>query len=490
MTSWLFGSAPDCDVVIDQQAVSGNHCRLTQQSDGFYLEDLQSTNGTYVNGQRLSASQQVSSADKITLGQKIPLPWPTVASTGADRIVSVGQAQDNDVVIDHPAMSGHHARLVIRGKELLIEDLGSTNGTFVGSTSRRIQESVVQPDDKVFFGSHGITVRELLAGSSTSAAAANNRQPAAATTPPAEKIDWNEYLLPALAGAALLVICVVGLLMVLSSGGNEETEKLSSEVAEQSKAQKSGTSAQAATTGGAGFRMEKYDPDHVVEQIRITIRVSSQEQDLKESVDLDLGAGFLLRLSPVTTEVPTEAVVAFPQKSSLKKTETIIAAGAEAWFEFSADEEENSEGEFSATPQVLADFSFDQIRAIRFEAQGKTAWVLEGYEIEINGELFASHGSVNWHVKGQRREDQIELAALLSREKTLAKDLADIELYIQQGLGEASDERDLQKKKKEMADLAVAIKTLRQSVSNSRVSYIERNPAFAPGAAAAAQSDE
>ena len=40
MKAWTIGGDPDCDILVDEDTVSGHHCRLTRQPDGFYyLED-------------------------------------------------------------------------------------------------------------------------------------------------------------------------------------------------------------------------------------------------------------------------------------------------------------------------------------------------------------------------------------------------------------------------------------------------------------------
>lgn len=44
---------------------------------------------------------------------------------------TIGRAADNDIVLEHPTVSNHHARLSWKGNALLIEDLSSANGTFV-----------------------------------------------------------------------------------------------------------------------------------------------------------------------------------------------------------------------------------------------------------------------------------------------------------------------------------------------------------------------
>lgn len=46
-------------------------------------------------------------------------------------IISVGRAAENDMVVDEPHVSGFHARFVQREGRVFIEDLSSTNGTFV-----------------------------------------------------------------------------------------------------------------------------------------------------------------------------------------------------------------------------------------------------------------------------------------------------------------------------------------------------------------------
>ncbi|MDQ5986216.1 MAG: hypothetical protein CSYNP_01935 [Syntrophus sp. SKADARSKE-3] len=46
-------------------------------------------------------------------------------------IMTIGRKDDNDIVIDNQAVSGHHARIVREGENYFIEDLGSLNGTFL-----------------------------------------------------------------------------------------------------------------------------------------------------------------------------------------------------------------------------------------------------------------------------------------------------------------------------------------------------------------------
>lgn len=57
--------------------------------------------------------------------------------------VTIGRADDASIVLTDDYVSHHHARLIPRGQEWLIEDTGSTNGTFVGDT--KLTAPVVVP---------------------------------------------------------------------------------------------------------------------------------------------------------------------------------------------------------------------------------------------------------------------------------------------------------------------------------------------------------
>jgi pSer/pThr/pTyr-binding forkhead associated (FHA) protein len=66
--------------------------------------------------------------------------------------LTIGRLPDNKVVIDNPAVSGHHARVFLEGSSVVIEDLNSTNGTFLHG--RPIARHVLQHGDEVLIGKH------------------------------------------------------------------------------------------------------------------------------------------------------------------------------------------------------------------------------------------------------------------------------------------------------------------------------------------------
>jgi hypothetical protein len=68
--------------------------------------------------------------------------------------VTIGRLPDNAVIIDNPAVSGHHARVIAEGHQVILEDLRSTNGTFVNG--RPITRHALQHRDEVLVGKHSL----------------------------------------------------------------------------------------------------------------------------------------------------------------------------------------------------------------------------------------------------------------------------------------------------------------------------------------------
>lgn len=76
-------------VAINDAEVSRKHARLMFQGGKYVLEDLGSTNGTFVNGQRLSGPVVLKSGDVVSLGEQIVLMYDAIsADAGATVAVS------------------------------------------------------------------------------------------------------------------------------------------------------------------------------------------------------------------------------------------------------------------------------------------------------------------------------------------------------------------------------------------------------------------
>jgi len=64
------GRSRGADFVVDAPLVSRVHCRLTADASGaLLLEDLDSTNGTYLNGQRVRDKMRLKAGDRLGVGR-------------------------------------------------------------------------------------------------------------------------------------------------------------------------------------------------------------------------------------------------------------------------------------------------------------------------------------------------------------------------------------------------------------------------------------
>lgn len=78
------------DIVINDPEVSRKHARITAQAGGYVLEDLGSTNGTYINGQRLMGPHMLRSGEVIMLGENVSLVIQEVYDKDATVISAPG----------------------------------------------------------------------------------------------------------------------------------------------------------------------------------------------------------------------------------------------------------------------------------------------------------------------------------------------------------------------------------------------------------------
>jgi pSer/pThr/pTyr-binding forkhead associated (FHA) protein len=87
------------DITVNDAEVSRRHSRLTFQGGKYVLEDMGSTNGTFVNGQRLTGPRVLKSGEVVSLGEQIVFVYEAVESDPGATVVS-SRAAD---VVSRPA---------------------------------------------------------------------------------------------------------------------------------------------------------------------------------------------------------------------------------------------------------------------------------------------------------------------------------------------------------------------------------------------------
>jgi pSer/pThr/pTyr-binding forkhead associated (FHA) protein len=157
--------------------LSRQHARVWQSDRQTLVEDLGSTNGTFVNGRRVTAATPIASGDVIGLGaSQLRLVEPEVAPVRpspptprvlmvvggpakgtrldvSERPLVLGRAERGGAKLaGDPELSRRHASVsLLDGRGLLVEDLGSRNGTFV-KDHRIVAPTLIQPGDTIRIG--------------------------------------------------------------------------------------------------------------------------------------------------------------------------------------------------------------------------------------------------------------------------------------------------------------------------------------------------
>lgn len=73
--SAVVGRGEECDIVVAERQVSRQHIRVYKEDDAYFVEDLESRNGTWVNGQQLKGIRRLYDGDKIDLAMTVHLEF-------------------------------------------------------------------------------------------------------------------------------------------------------------------------------------------------------------------------------------------------------------------------------------------------------------------------------------------------------------------------------------------------------------------------------
>lgn len=159
------GRAADNQFVVNESTVSSHHAKFIISSDSIILEDLNSSNGTFVNGKRIDKTP-IQSEDIIYLGKRLEFKIEYLNKFISKNIsgnnennesdllnksyISIGRNDDNDLVIDNIKVSRYHAKIVKQDGRWIIEDLNSSNGTYVNG--KKIKNREVTENDTILIG--------------------------------------------------------------------------------------------------------------------------------------------------------------------------------------------------------------------------------------------------------------------------------------------------------------------------------------------------
>lgn len=171
--SFTIGRSLENDMVLDDPAVSNRHCMIQLAGGDIRLVDLNSANGTIVDGNRIAGSVSLNSGSKIEVGraritffsetvpgQRLIITGPDMEETTlilGEETLAVGRVASNDLVLSHSGVSNFHMQITSVDKGYRVQDLGSTNGTMVNGDF--VTALTLSEGDRIEMGAYTLNFR-------------------------------------------------------------------------------------------------------------------------------------------------------------------------------------------------------------------------------------------------------------------------------------------------------------------------------------------
>ena len=185
-----FGRGEDNDIVLLSPLVSVNHGYFEHSNNKISVVDNQSTNGIFVNNNKIAASPLkdgdsikiddpvdplnrgvifiLSTNDKVTSWQQIDLE--------KKQVITIGRDSSSDIVINHISVSLKHATITEKNHKFIIKDNNSTNGIMIngelltGEISLKERDVILIANAKLIFYKNNILYQTYDSGVSLEAA--------------------------------------------------------------------------------------------------------------------------------------------------------------------------------------------------------------------------------------------------------------------------------------------------------------------------------
>lgn len=167
--SVTIGRSPNSEFQINDPSISRAHLSLAfdAKQNNWLLTDLGSSNGCWINGVRVESAVVTDQLD-VRLGKDSysavvtlnPTDRPIEKAPEVITITSdliIGKSAEADFILSDVLISRNHARLMRVDESFIIEDLGSTNGTYVNG--KLIRTSPVREGDVITIGNTDLTIR-------------------------------------------------------------------------------------------------------------------------------------------------------------------------------------------------------------------------------------------------------------------------------------------------------------------------------------------
>ena len=249
----IVGSAPDCQIMLAAPGIAGRHCALLVRGEQASVRALEAAAVIVLNGRQIIADAPFKAGDLLLFGKvgcrvvasekaapapprRPPSPSPPEDDNGRTRVraalpkfvmrgvsgptfgktfgvvgtLTLGRSTECDVSIASDEISRHHAKLQVVPDGVMVEDMGSANGTFVNN-QRVHGGTLMKPGDELRLD----TVRFMLMSPEQmgpSAAMQRSEAPTVVVAQPKAASGGGMWIV---AGLVVVGVIVVGVLKFL-----------------------------------------------------------------------------------------------------------------------------------------------------------------------------------------------------------------------------------------------------------------------------------